>query len=284
GMRWWGGGGWGGYGWHYWRYGDDAHAILRSRYARGEITREQFEQMMGDLEQHCWDETPRSVAVQSREGGHRGPDEPGGEGEQAGDRKEEDRPVGLRDAPLRLPQSEGERADPEQEAREEADEDRGAELADEDETRGEPPEDRIGTREVHGQPGGVRFRVRLRRRSDDRIGPLPNLCRAPCEIDHDARAEEGDEGDVRLDARDDGACEDRDGQEDRVRGRRADADQETRAPRSRYRVRGDDRVHGARRRREGQADPDAGEDRHEHVEGHGAGMSRGIISVPREPL
>ncbi len=54
GMRWWGGwsGGWGGYGRHYWRYGDDAHAILRSRYARGEITREQFEQMMGDLEQH----------------------------------------------------------------------------------------------------------------------------------------------------------------------------------------------------------------------------------------
>ncbi|TLZ90987.1 MAG: hypothetical protein E6J98_08035 [Methanobacteriota archaeon] len=53
-MRWWGGwgGGWGGYGRHYWRYGDDAHAILRSRYARGEITGEQFEQMMGDLEQH----------------------------------------------------------------------------------------------------------------------------------------------------------------------------------------------------------------------------------------
>ena len=54
GMRWWGGwgGGWGGYGRHYWRYWDDALAILRSRYARGEITREQFEQMMADLEQH----------------------------------------------------------------------------------------------------------------------------------------------------------------------------------------------------------------------------------------
>jgi putative membrane protein len=52
GFRWWGGGGWGWYGRPYWRYGDDAHAILRTRYARGEITREQFEQMMRDLEQH----------------------------------------------------------------------------------------------------------------------------------------------------------------------------------------------------------------------------------------
>ena len=50
GFRWWAGWGW--YGRPYWRYHDDAHAILRSRYARGEITREQFEQMMRDLEQH----------------------------------------------------------------------------------------------------------------------------------------------------------------------------------------------------------------------------------------
>jgi putative membrane protein len=58
GMRWWGGWGWGWrwygrpyggpYGWHQ----DDAHQILRARYARGEITKDQFEQMMRDLEQH----------------------------------------------------------------------------------------------------------------------------------------------------------------------------------------------------------------------------------------
>src|SRR5438270_8547528 len=41
---------------------------------------------------------------------------------------------------------------------------------------------------------------------------------------------------------------------------------------------------GPGRRREGEADPDAGEDRHDHVEGHGAAMSRGTISMPREPL
>ena len=54
GMRWWGGWGWGWYsrGGRYWRYGDDAHAILRTRYARGEITKDQFDQMMRDLEQN----------------------------------------------------------------------------------------------------------------------------------------------------------------------------------------------------------------------------------------
>lgn len=34
----------------YW-YGDEAYEILRARYARGEITKEQFEQMSRDLEQ-----------------------------------------------------------------------------------------------------------------------------------------------------------------------------------------------------------------------------------------
>ncbi len=48
--------GWGG-GWRgrYYRYGygdGDAKEILRQRYARGEITKEQFDQMMRDLEQH----------------------------------------------------------------------------------------------------------------------------------------------------------------------------------------------------------------------------------------
>jgi len=50
GFRWWG---WGWYGRPYWRYHDDAHAILRTRYARGEITKDQFDQMMRDLEPHA---------------------------------------------------------------------------------------------------------------------------------------------------------------------------------------------------------------------------------------
>ena len=48
--------GFGGWGWRrrYWYgYGyGDAHEILRQRYARGEITKEQFDQMTRDLEQH----------------------------------------------------------------------------------------------------------------------------------------------------------------------------------------------------------------------------------------
>lgn len=46
--------GWGGWGWRrrYWYGYGDAHEILRQRYARGEITKEQFDQMMRDLEQH----------------------------------------------------------------------------------------------------------------------------------------------------------------------------------------------------------------------------------------
>lgn len=48
--------GFGGWGWRrrYW-YGSgygDAHEILRQRYARGEITKDQFDQMTRDLEQH----------------------------------------------------------------------------------------------------------------------------------------------------------------------------------------------------------------------------------------
>jgi putative membrane protein len=36
----------------YWRGGDGAYSILRERYAKGEITKEQFDQMMKDLEVH----------------------------------------------------------------------------------------------------------------------------------------------------------------------------------------------------------------------------------------
>jgi len=46
--------GWGGYRRRY-RYGygqDDAYRILRERYAKGEITKEQFDQMTRDLNQH----------------------------------------------------------------------------------------------------------------------------------------------------------------------------------------------------------------------------------------
>jgi uncharacterized membrane protein len=35
----------------YWHYRDDAHEILRQRYARGEITKDQFDQMRRDLEE-----------------------------------------------------------------------------------------------------------------------------------------------------------------------------------------------------------------------------------------
>ena len=43
-----------GWGWRrrYWYGYVDAHEILRQRYARGEITKEQFDQMNRDLDQH----------------------------------------------------------------------------------------------------------------------------------------------------------------------------------------------------------------------------------------
>lgn len=40
---------WGGRGWYY--HGDSAMQVLRERFARGEITKEQFEQMRKDLAQ-----------------------------------------------------------------------------------------------------------------------------------------------------------------------------------------------------------------------------------------
>jgi putative membrane protein len=54
----WGGWGWGhrrayygGYG--YWRHHDSSYYILRERYARGEITKDQYDQMIRDLDQHA---------------------------------------------------------------------------------------------------------------------------------------------------------------------------------------------------------------------------------------
>jgi len=41
---------WGGYRRGYWGYQWDAAEILRERYAKGEISKEQFEQMMQDLQ------------------------------------------------------------------------------------------------------------------------------------------------------------------------------------------------------------------------------------------
>jgi len=43
--------GWG-YGRGYWT-GDDIYSIMRERFAWGEITREQFEQMSRDLQEHA---------------------------------------------------------------------------------------------------------------------------------------------------------------------------------------------------------------------------------------
>jgi putative membrane protein len=52
-FRWffWGGNGWGHWG-YYGQYSDSAMEILRQRFARGEITKNQFDQMARDLEQH----------------------------------------------------------------------------------------------------------------------------------------------------------------------------------------------------------------------------------------
>jgi putative membrane protein len=36
----------------YWRHRSEATEIVKARYARGEITKEQFDQVMRDLEQH----------------------------------------------------------------------------------------------------------------------------------------------------------------------------------------------------------------------------------------
>jgi putative membrane protein len=41
------------WGYYYgYRHGDESYYILRQRYAKGEITKEQFEQMMRDLTEH----------------------------------------------------------------------------------------------------------------------------------------------------------------------------------------------------------------------------------------
>jgi uncharacterized membrane protein len=42
---------WGG-GYGYWRHRDTSYYIIRERYAKGEINKEQYDQMMRDLDQH----------------------------------------------------------------------------------------------------------------------------------------------------------------------------------------------------------------------------------------
>jgi putative membrane protein len=41
-----------GYRRRHWRYRDESYYILRERYAKGEITKEQFEQIIQDLQKH----------------------------------------------------------------------------------------------------------------------------------------------------------------------------------------------------------------------------------------
>src|SRR5207247_9644735 len=95
----------------------------------------------------------------------------------------------------------------------------------------------------------------------------------PCEVQHDAGPEQGDERHVGTDARDRGASQEGDGEKDRVRRRRAYTDEEAGSPRSRHRLRGDDRVHGARRRAEGESDADARQDRREDLEDHDSAIA-----------
>lgn len=52
GLRWIFWGGWRGRSWYYGTYDDPALQILKERFARGELSKDQFEQMAKDLEQH----------------------------------------------------------------------------------------------------------------------------------------------------------------------------------------------------------------------------------------
>lgn len=52
GLRWTFWGGWWGGGWYYRQHFDPALEILKERFAKGEVTKEQFEQMARDLERY----------------------------------------------------------------------------------------------------------------------------------------------------------------------------------------------------------------------------------------
>src|SRR5207247_5101971 len=206
--------------------------------------------------------------VDSEESRDRGPDEPGGEGGEADDREEEDRLTRARDAALGLAQGEREDRDPQQETGEESDQNGGTELVDQDEAGGEPPEDRIGTRDVHAQAGRIGLRVLLRLRLEDTRSASPRADRVPGEVRQHAGPEEGDDGDPSLDADDRGVREDGYAKEDRVRGRRSHPDEESGAPRSRDGLGRDDRVHRPGRCREREADAGAGDGRPDDVPDH----------------
>src|SRR5207249_9426470 len=90
-----------------------------------------------------------------------------------------DRLVRARDAPLGLPQGEREDRDPQEETRKESHQDGGAQLVDADEPRRQPPEDRVGARDVHGQSGHIRLRVLVWLRFKDFLRPPPGTHRAP---------------------------------------------------------------------------------------------------------
>src|SRR5438309_10944382 len=98
------------------------------------------------------------MTVHSNPARQRRPYEPRGEGQQTHDREREDRLVRARDAPLGLPKGEREDRDPQEETRTESHQDGGAKRVDQDEPRREPPEDRVGARDVGGPSGHVRRR------------------------------------------------------------------------------------------------------------------------------
>src|SRR5439155_601395 len=76
--------------------------------------------------------------------------------------------------------------DPQEETRKESHQDGGAQLVDEDKPRRQPPEDRVGARDVHGESGHIRLRVLVWLRFKDFLRPPPGTHRAPSEVHHDA--------------------------------------------------------------------------------------------------
>ena len=112
--------------------------------------------------------------------------------------------IGSRKATLGRSQEEREQGCPGKQAREEAHQDEGAQLIDEDNAHGQPPEDRVGTRGVDRQAGDERRRARfgpgIRAGRDGSSGPCAD--RGPREERHDARPDGRDEGEEPLEGED----------------------------------------------------------------------------------